>query len=443
VTVAVLFALFVFLFLLGVPISFSLLIASTVSFLLFFPQSPSVLAQQVFSNVDSFPLMAVVFFMLASRIMAAGGVSRRIVNLANAIVGGAPGGLALASLVACVFFASVSGSSLATVAAVGSMVIPAMQERGYSNTFAVGSVVCAGTLGIVIPPSIPMIIYGFVTGTSVPRLFLAGIVPGLLLAALLASVTLVGARRRNYRGLEGVSGQQRWEWIKGGLWTLLIPFVIFVGIYGLPAFTIGPVHFAGGGIFTPTEASIVTVLASLVVGGLIYRELTWQGLLHAVIDAERRTGSIFFIITGAMLFGFILNNDRVPQTLASWIVGMHMPVWVFLLAVNVLLFFAGDFMDAAPIILIFMPVLFPAAQALGVDPVQFGVMVAVNMEMGAITPPIGMNLFMASQITGLDLYQVLRASAPWILVVVLVVLLVTYIPGLSLWLPNAVLGRGG
>ena len=434
-----LLVLFLGLFLASVPLSLSLLMASTGA-LVFFAGNGSMVAGKLFSSLASFPLMAVPFFILAAEIIRNGNVSHRIIDMANAVVGRLPGGLALTALLSCAGFAAVSGSSVATVAAIGAVLIPEMTARGYNKTFAVGSIVAGGTLGILIPPSIPFIIYGFATGTSVPRLFLAGVVPGVLLTAALMSVTLVGAMRLGYVGTAPATFAQRRTQVTRGLWTLLIPLVIFGGIYGTPRIDLGPVHLPGGAIFTPTEAAIVAVFVSIVVASLIYRELPGGKLMGTLASAARRIGSILLIVAGASMFGFVLNNAYIPQTVGSWLLGLHLPVWLFLLAVNLLLFLAGDFMDAVPIILIIVPIIFPVARDFGIDPVHFGVMTVVNMEMGAITPPIGMNLFMASQVTGMDLYEVLRASLPWILVVVVVLLVVTYVPWLSTWLPNLVFG---
>jgi len=389
----------------------------------------NIISQEFYSNIATFPLMAVPFFLLAAGIMEQSNLSKRIVDISDAIVGSIRGGLALTGLLACAIFSTISGSSVATTAGVGSIVMPRMIEQGYDRRFAVGSIVAGGTLGILIPPSIPLIVYGFVTGTSIVTLFVAAIVPGILLAAALMLTTYVFARRGLNAGPpRTITWEDRKTKLLGGIWTLLVPLGIFIGIYGIPGVT--------SAIFTPTEASIVAVFLALLVAIVIYRDFHIRDLPAVLTEASTRIGVILLIIASAMLFAFVVNNARIPQLVADYFLSIDLTPALFLLLVNVILFLAGDFIDALPIILIFVPVLFPTAMELGIDPVQFGIMVTVNLEMGAITPPVGLNLFVASSITKMDLYEVLRASAPWILVVVAMVVLVTYVPAVSLWLPG-------
>ena len=432
-------SLFVLLFM-GAPIAIALGLPVLVA-LAFGSDLPLVVvAQKLQDNISAFPLMAVPFFILASDLMQHGGVARRLIRLANSLVGHLPGGLAIAGIMACAFFAAISGSSAATVAAIGSLMIPGMLEAGYDRRFAVGCMACAGSLGILIPPSIPMVIYGYVTETSVGKLFIAGVVPGIFFALTLMLVTYLYARMKGMQEGTPATWPELWTAVRDAAWSLLLPVLIVVGIYGIPEFSLGPVRFGGTGAFTPTEAAAVSVLYAFLVGVFVHRELKWRDLSRVLGESMRKIAMLMFLIANAILFGFFLTNALVPQQLSTWINSMRLAPWQYLLAVNVLLFFAGDFMDAVPIILIFIPVLFPTAMALGIDPVHLGIVVTINMEMGAITPPVGVNLYVASAISGMPLYRVLRAAAPWILVVVFVLLVVTYIPTIATVLPKFMYG---
>jgi len=428
--------LFVFL-LIGMPVSISLGLSVLLAFLLFTDFPTVMIGQKLTTNIAHFPLMAVPFFIISSALMHQGGVTHRLIRFAKAIVGQIPGGLAIAGILSCMFFASISGSSAATVVAIGSIMIPAMWEAGYDRRFAVGTMATAGALGILIPPSIAMIVYGFVTQTSVPKLFMAGILPGVFLGGTLMLVSYLVARKRGFPVSPPSSWREKWDAFKDAFWALLIPVVILGGIYGPPRdIPLGLLTIPGGAIFTPTEAAVVAVFMALLVGIYAYGDLRWRDVPRVLIQAGGSIGMLFFIIFNAVLFGFILGNEAVPHRLADWIVSFDLSPWMFLLAVNIVLFFAGDFMDATPIILIFVPILFPAAMALGIDPVHFGILVVVNMELGAITPPVGMNLYMASTVSGMPLFEVMRAALPWILVVLFVLIVVTYVPWISTVVPD-------
>ncbi len=431
--------LFVLLFM-GAPIAIALGLPVLLAFALAGDLPLVVVAQKLQDNISAFPLMAVPFFILASDLMQHGGVARRLIRLANAIVGHLPGGLAIAGIMACAFFAAISGSSAATVAAIGSLMIPGMIEAGYDKRFAVGCMACAGSLGILIPPSIPMVIYGYVTETSVGKLFIAGVIPGIFFALTLMFVTYVYARMKGMQRGVPATWAERWVAVKDATWSLLLPVLIVVGIYGIPEVRLGPIRFSGTGAFTPTEAAAVSVLYAFLVGLFVHRELKWRDMAKVLGESMRKIAMLMFLIANAILFGFFLTSALIPQKLSAGINSMGLAPWQYLLAVNVLLFFAGDFMDAVPIILIFIPVLFPTAMALGIDPVHLGIVVTINMEMGAITPPVGVNLYVASAISGMPLYRVLRAAAPWILVVVFVLLVVTYIPIIATFLPKVMYG---
>lgn len=439
--ITTLFVLLFVLLLMGVPVAISLGLSVLTSLLIFADFPMSMIGQKVAGNIAHFPLMAIPFFMISSAIMLKGGVTKRLINLARALVGHVPGGLAIASILSCMIFASISGSSAATVVAIGSIMIPAMLEAGYARRFSVGVVATGGSLGILIPPSIAMIIYGFVTETSVPKLFMAGLLPGIFLGATLMLVSYVIARMRNFPLTPPTTGREKLLSFKESFWALTIPIVILGGIYGLPRpIEIGAFKIDGGAIFTPTEAAVVSIFLALFVSIHIYKDLKWSEVPQILIDVGSTIGMLLFIIINAVMFGFVLGNEGVPHSIAAWIVANNLTPVTFLLLVNIVLFFAGDFMDATPIILIFIPILFPSAMALGIDPIHFGIIVVVNMELGAITPPIGMNLFMASTVSGMPLYDVMIAALPWTLVIAFVLIVITYVPWISTVLPQLYFG---
>jgi C4-dicarboxylate transporter DctM subunit len=422
----------ILLLILGVPIYASLGLSSLLTFFLTADMPSTIIAQKFFSNIFSFPLMAIPFFLLTSSVMENSGLSHRIINLVDGLLGNIRGKLAISGLLACVLFSAISGSSVATVASIGGILIPRMLKEGYDRRLAVGSIVAGGTLGILIPPSIPLIVYGLVTGTSITKLFLAAVVPGILLAGAFILTALVMIKKGLPAGTtEKTTWPERKGKIRQGIWTLLIPLGIFVGIYGIPG--------VASAIFTPTEASIAAFLLAIIVAIFIYRGIRLRDLPRVVAESSNHIGMIVMIIASALLFSFVVNNARIPQVLAEYLVSIHLSPILFLLLVNVLLFLAGDFMDAVPIIMIFMPVLYPTAIALGINPIHFGIMTVVNMELGCITPPVGLNLFMASNISKLPVTAILKASLPWIMVILIVLMMVTYIPGISLWLPNTML----
>ena len=431
----VLLALFVLLSL-NVPIAIALALPVIAYFYSFTTFPMTLVAQKLFTNIASVPLMAVPFFILAAALMRTGGVAGRLVYLGTAMVGEYPGGLAMAGVLACTFFAAISGSSSATVIAIGSIMIPAMVRAGYDKRLAIGSITTAGALGILIPPSIPMIVYGFVTETSIPQLFIAGILPGLLLCALLMATTYTVARRSGYTRGPRVPIREKLRALKRAFWSLLLPVIVIVGIYGMPEVRIAGQTFGGAGFFTPTEASIIAVVYAFIVGVFVYRELPLRQVPKVVLESAPIIGMLMFVITCAIFFGFLIASLQIPLKISQAILAANMSPWMFLLLVNVILFFAGDFMDAIPIIAIFVPILFPAAVALGIDPVHFGIVVTVNLELGTITPPVGLNLYVASGITKVPVYTVLRYVLPWMMAVVVCLLVVTYYPPLSTVLPR-------
>ncbi|WP_110668207.1 TRAP transporter large permease [Salinicola halophilus] len=421
-TIAFLFIVLFGLLFLNVPIAFSLGIASSLTILLFSQDSLSSLAIKLFETSEHYTLLAIPFFILAGAFMTSGGVARRLINFANACVGHIRGGLAIASVLACVMFAALSGSSPATVAAVGSVVIAGMARSGYSKDFGTGIVCNAGTLGILIPPSIVMVVYATVTESSVGKIFVAGVVPGLLLGLILMVAIYIVARVKNMPALPKPSVTEFLATARKASWGLLTIVIVLGGIYG--------------GFFTPTEAAAVAAVYAGFVALFVYRDITFKQCPGVLLDAAKLSVVLMFIIANAMLFAHVLTTEQIPQTITAWVVDQGFSPITFLLVVNVVLLVAGAFMEPSAIILILAPILFPVAMELGIDPVHFGIIMVVNMEIGLVTPPVGLNLFVASAVTGMPLTRTIRAATPWLFLLLGFLLMVTYIPFLSLGLPN-------
>ena len=406
----------------GVPIAVALGLASLLTLLLFADQSLVVLAQRFFSAVQTPGLLAIPFFVLAGTFMTTGGAARRMIAFANALVGRFHGGLAMAALLACALFAAVSGSSPATVVAVGSLMIAGMARSGYTKEFAAGLICNAGTLGILIPPSIVLVVYGAATDTSVGALFMAGVVPGILLAAALIAAVAVLARR------QGLPRQTRSDWrtvLKTGreaFWGLLLVVIILGGIYF--------------GVFTPTEAAAVSAVYAFLIAVFVYRDLKLIDVPRVLAESAKVIAMLMFIIGNAMLFAFVLTTEQIPQAASAWITELGLPPWGFLLMLNLLLLAAGSFMEATSVILIFAPIMFPIATSLGINPVHLGIIMTMNMEIGMITPPVGLNLFVTAGMAELPVTQVVRSAAPWLAVLLAVLAIVTYVPAVSLALPR-------
>jgi C4-dicarboxylate transporter DctM subunit len=415
-------SLFVLL-LIRVPIAIALGLSSVTTMLLFADQSLVSLAQRFFSALQVYPLLAIPFFILAGALMTTGGVAKRMIAFANALVGHYRGGLAMAALLASALFAGVSGSSPATVVAVGSIMIGGMARSGYTRDFAAGLICNAGTIGILIPPSIVMVVYGAVTETSIGDLFIAGIVPGIVLTALFLAAVAVLARRNDFPSQPRADSRTVVRTARDAIWGLLLVVIILGGIYS--------------GVFTPTEAAAVSAVYAFVIAVFVYRDLTVREVPRVIAQAAKVTAMLMFIIGNAYLFGFVLTTEQVPQTMSQWITDLGLPPWGFLVALNVLLLVAGSFMEATSVILIFAPIVLPIAVALGIHPVHLGVMMTVNMEIGMITPPVGLNLFVTSGVAELPVTRVIRAAAPWLLVLLTALIIVTYVPWVSLALLNA------
>jgi len=418
----VLFSCLFFFMAIGMPVAISLGLSSLLTIAFFAQDSLASLSIKLYETSEHYTLLAIPFFILAGALMTTGGVARRMIDFAIAAVGHLRGGLAIASILACMLFAAVSGSSPATVVAVGSIVIAGMVRTGYPKEFAAGVICNAGTLGILIPPSIVMVVYCAVTEQSVGRIFMAGVVPGLMLGLMLMLAVYWRAGKLNLQRTERASLGEVLSKFRQSLWGLALLVIIMGGIYG--------------GVFTPTEAAAVSAVYALIVVVFIYKDLKFHQLPQVFVDASRTTVMLMFIVANAMLFAHVLTTERIPQTIAEHIMAFGMTPWMFLLVVNIILLIAGNFMEPTGIILILAPIFFPIATHLGIDPIHLGIIMVVNMEIGMVTPPVGLNLFVTSGITGMSIVEVTKAALPWLMVLLTFLMIVTYVPQISLFLPN-------
>ncbi len=418
----IIFLILLVLMLTGMPISISLGL-TVLTFLFGFTHVPlESVALKLFTGIEKFEIMAIPFFILAGNFLTHGGVARRMINFATAMVGHWYGGLGLGGVLACALFAAVSGSSPATVVAIGSILLPAMVKAGFPNKFGAGVITTSGALGILIPPSIVMVMYSVATNTSVGALFMAGVVPGLALAGVLGGVTYWRARKFNYPRLPKASWGERWKAFRASAWGLLLIVIVMGGIYA--------------GVFTPTEAAAMSAVYAFFVAVFIYKDMGLKDVPKVLLNSANMSAMLLYIITNAVLFSFIMTNENIPQALADWMLGNGLGVITFLLAVNVILLLAGNFMEPSSIVLIFAPILFPVAMKLGIDPVHFGIIMVVNMEVGMCHPPVGLNLYVASGITKMGITELTVAVWPWLLAMLGFLVVVTYWPGLSLWFPR-------
>lgn len=415
-----LFILLLALFLINVPIAVALGLASALIFYLEGNVSIIVIIQRMFNSVDSFPLMAIPFFILAGKLMESGGISNRLIHLANVIFGRVKGGLGIVSIVACAFFAAISGSAAATTAAVGALMIPAMVNKGYDKSFSTAIQAAGGTIGIMIPPSVPLVLYGVAAGVSVGDLFIAGIVPGLMVMLSLILLVYFVSLKKGYGGGEKFGAKDFFRAFLDAFLALLMPVIILGGIYG--------------GIFTPTEAAVVAVVYGLVIGLFVYREIKFTDLAAIFSSSVVTTAVIMFIIAGASVFGYYLTRQRIPAELTQMMLSLTDNWIVALLIINLVLLLCGIFLETSAAIIILTPILAPIASALGIDLVHFGIIMVVNLGIGFITPPVGVNLFVAANIAGTKFESLLRAIVPFILIMVIDVIILSFIPEISLFL---------
>ena len=416
---------FIGLLFLGMPISVMLAVVTAVSLAFFKGTSLTTLALQMFNALDNSVLQAIPFFILAGGIMTEGSLAKRLIDVINLLVGRVRGGLAMATVVACVFFAALSGSSPATVVAIGSIMVPALLKAGYSKNFTTGLVTSAGSLGIVIPPSIPMILYCLVMNTSVAKLFMAGIVPGLLIGGILMAYTYFLATKHDWRHKQAYTWREAFTIVAKGIWALLLPIIVLGGIYT--------------GIFTPTEAAAVSVVYALAIEFIFYRELTWKKLIKVTRDATMLSACLLFILACAMTFTWLLTAEQLPNQLADVIISYVDSWWLFLLLISIFVLITGAAMDAVSAMMVLSPLFAETLTRYGIDYIHYGIVMVLMIEFGFLTPPFGINLFVSMGITNQPLTDVAKATAPFLVLLILCVLLITFVPDISLFLPKHLL----
>ena len=420
---AVVFIALIVSLVLTVPIGFSLGIASLAYIFATDQLTLGFVARNMVTGTDSFPIMAIPFFVFAGELMGGGGISKRLLDVANVFFGRIRGGLAIVTVVVCMFFAAISGSGPATVAAVGGMVVPTMLEKGYDKKFVLALIAVAGSIGVIIPPSIPMVVYSVTVNSSVSSLFLAGFIPGILIGLVLIVYSYVYARKAGYKGdTEPFSIGRALREVWRGKWALLSPVIILGGIYG--------------GIFTPTEAAAVSVIYSLIIGLFVHKELNFKQMLDVTKRSCETTATILVVIGCATGFSKVLTLGRIPTTVATLLTTMTDSKVLILLLINLLLLLVGCFMETVCAIMILAPILFPVVTALGVDPIHFGIIMVTNLAIGFITPPLGVNLFVASRVGETTLDVVIKGIVPFLVLMIATLMLITYVPAISMFLPN-------
>jgi C4-dicarboxylate transporter DctM subunit len=421
---------FAILLALGTPIAFCIGISALAGLLQMVDTPLLLVPHMMFQGTDSFPLLAVPFFILAGTLMNAGGLTRRLVDFANLLVGQLRSGLALVNVVASMFFAGVTGAAVADTSAIGSVLIPAMEEQGYDLDFSAAITAASSTMGPIIPPSIPMIIYGVSAEQSIGALFLAGIIPGLLIGLALMAVAYLSDSRRQGR-LSRHKRASGWRDLLGGVKDALLALF-------MPAFILGGIL---AGVFTPTEAAAISVLYAFVVGRFVYGELNWRQLPGLMLDSLVVTAVIMFIISNAAIFGWLVAALQMPQKIVTLLTASISSRWLILIMINLFLLLVGTFMETTASLIILTPVLLPLAKQIGLDPIHFGAIMVLNLVIGLTTPPLGVCLFVSSGIAGISLERLSRAMIPFLLAAIVVLLLVTYIPALSMWIPQLYLQR--
>lgn len=415
-----LFGLLIILLLINVPIAVALGLSAMIVFMIQDSVPMMVIVQKMFNSLDSFPLMAIPFFILAGKLMETGGISKRLVDFANNLVGRFHGGLAIVSVLACMFFAAVSGSAAATTAAVGGILIPAMVQRGYDKDFSTALQAAGGTIGVMIPPSVPLVLFGVIAGVSIGDLFIAGIIPGIFVGITLIIVAYFISRKRGYGKEEKKPVKEILISFFKAILAILMPFIILGGIYG--------------GVFTPTEASVVAVVYGLIVGLFIYREIKWKDLPDIFVSSAITSAVILFIISCASIFGILLTREQIPNDISAAMLSMTDNPIMILIIINIILLIVGTFMETAAAIVILAPILVPIASGAGIDLVHFGVIMVVNLAIGMITPPVGINLFVGANIANISLERVVKAIVPFLIMLIVDVFIISFMPSLSLLL---------
>jgi C4-dicarboxylate transporter DctM subunit len=436
VRAGLLFVLLLALMATGMPISIALGLSVLTYLFILSSVDPKMVGLKLFTSIDRFEIMAIPFFILAGNFLTSGGVARRMIAFATSLIGHWYGGLGLAGVVACALFAAISGSSVATVVGIGSIILPAIVQQGYPPRFGAGVIATSGALGILFPPSINLVIFAVATSGMQPRgpdgaivdsasvgqLFIAGLVPGLMLATMLGITTWYRAWRHDYPRMERASWGECLRAFRESFWGLFLIVLVLGGIYS--------------GLFTPTEAAAMAATYAFIIAVFVYKELSLRDVPAVLLKAASMSAMILYIITNAAVFSWLLTSEQIPQSMAEWMTAQGFGIVAFLLVVNIVLLAAGNFMDPAAIVLIMAPILFPMAAALGVHPVHLGILMAVNMEVGLCHPPVGLNLYVAAGITKLGIGELTIAVLPWLGTMLIFLVMVTYIPEISLWLPR-------
>ncbi|WP_245984844.1 TRAP transporter large permease [Biomaibacter acetigenes] len=419
---AILFLLLAVFCLMGLPVAFAIALASTYGVISAGNIPLMVVVQRMFTQIDSFPLMAVPFFMLAGNLMDRGGISLKIINFASNLVGHIKGGLAMVSVVASMFFAGISGSASADSAAIGSVLIPAMEKKNYGKSFAASLTATAGSIGVIIPPSIPMVIYAITGSVSIGKLFLGGYIPGLMIGLGLMAVSFYFAITRGYPAEPRASLKSLWKSFVESIWALLMVVIIMGGILT--------------GAFTATEASVVAVVYAIIVGMFVYKQLKLSDLPRIFIESGVTTAVVMFCVAATAILSWILTNQQVPVKMAAAILAITQNPIIILILINIILLFLGTILDTTPAIILIVPILLPIVTKLGVDPIHFGLITVTNLAIGMSTPPVGITLFVSSGIANLPMSKMLKSLVPFWAVMVFILGLITFVPGITMYLPN-------
>jgi C4-dicarboxylate transporter DctM subunit len=421
--IGIVFALLIALMLTGIPVSIALGLTVLVFMYLLTSVPIEAVALKLFTGIEKFEIMSIPFFILAGNFLTHGGVAKRMIAFATSMIGHWHGGLALAGILSCAMFAMVCGSSVATVVAIGSIILPAMVKQGYPKRFGAGVIITAGSLGILMLPSIPKVIYAISTGTSIGALFVAGLFPGMLLTVMLCCTTWFIARRNNYPRMQRATWGERWTAFRKSVWGLMLVVIIIGGIYS--------------GIFTATEAAAMSAVYAFFISLFVYKDMSMKDVPKVLLSSAAMSAMLLYIITNATLFSFLMTHEDIPQMMANWIMQENLGPTSFLFFTNILLLLAGNVMEPSSIILVLAPILHPAAIRLGIDSVHLGILIDANMEVGLCHPPVGLNLYVASGISKMSITELTVAVMPWLLTMIVFLVIVTYWPGLSMWLPKA------